>query len=78
MGKFEDRDRTTKAKQKERELYNSDSVYRFLTNQICSASSEILRVKQEIKNLSEKQVELKRGRATLVELRRDLLSRKKA
>ena len=78
MGKFEDRDRTTKAKQKERELYNSDPVYRFLTNQICSASSEILRVKQEIKNLSEKQVELKRGRATLVELRRDLLSRKKA
>lgn len=76
MGKLEDRDKATKAKQKERELYKSDSVYRFLTNQIYSASSEILRVKQEIKKLSEKQVELKRGRSTLVELRRDLLSRK--
>lgn len=61
-----------KAKQKEQELYKSDAVYRFLTNQIFSASSEILRVKQEIKKLSEKQVELKRGRATLVELCRDL------
>jgi len=77
MGKLEDWDKATKAKQKEQELYKSDAVYRFLTNQIGVASSEILRVKQEIKALSEKQVELKRGRAALVELRRDLLSRTK-
>lgn len=78
MGKLEDWDKSAKAKQKEKELYKSDSVYRFLTNQILSASSEILSVKQEIKKLSEKQVELKRGRSALVELRRDLLSRNKA
>jgi hypothetical protein len=77
MGKLEDWDKATKAKQKEQELYKSDAVYRFLTNQIGSASSEIWRVKQEIKKLSEKQIELKRGRAALVELRQDLLSRKK-
>lgn len=76
MSKLDDWDKATKAKQKEQELYKSDAVYRFLTNQIGSADCEIWRVKRELKKLTEKQIELKRGRAALVELRRDLLARK--
>jgi hypothetical protein len=76
MSKLDDWDKATKAKQKEQELYKADAVYRFLTNQIGSTDSEIRRVKQELKKLTEKQIELKRGRAALVELRRDLLARK--
>ena len=73
---LEDYDATKKAIAKEKELYKNDSVYRYLTNQICSTSSEIRRTKEELKRLSDKQEELKRGRSALVELRRDLLLRK--
>jgi hypothetical protein len=74
--KLKEWDATKAAIAKEKELYKSDAVYRFLTNQIYSASGEIDTNKDALKKLSEKQEELKRGRATLVELRRDLVSRK--
>jgi hypothetical protein len=78
MSRYDDQKKTLDARKIEQELYKADAVYRFLTDQIGSTSSEIRRVRQEIKTLSEKQTELKRGRSALVELRRDLLSRKKA
>ena len=78
MGKLEDWEKAKAAKLAEQKLYQSDAVYRFLTNQIGTTSSEIRRVQDDIKRLSEKQTELKRGRSALVELRRDLLTRKRS
>lgn len=76
MDKVKDRVKAAEAKMKEQELWESDAVYRFLTNQIDSTSFEIERKKTALKKLAAEQEALKRGRAALVELRRDLLSRK--
>ena len=77
MDKVKDREKAVEARRKEQELWTSDAVYRFLTTQINTTGSEIESKKNALKKLVKEQEALKRGRAALVELRRDLLSRKR-
>ncbi|MDD5050983.1 MAG: hypothetical protein PHV93_04595 [Candidatus Pacebacteria bacterium] len=55
---------------------NNDSVYNFLTNQICKADCEIRENKRKFAALSRQQSELKRGKAYLVQVRRDYVEGK--
>ena len=55
---------------------SNDSVYNFLTNQICKADYEIRENKRKFAALSRQQSELKRGKAYLVQVRRDYVEGK--
>ena len=57
------------------ELYKSDILYRFFSNQILGLEHEIRDNAAAIERLAKKQAELKRGKAELVKLRRELKQR---
>lgn len=57
------------------ELYKSDILYRFFSNQILGLEHEIRDNAAAIEKLAKKQAELKRGKAELVKLRRELKQR---
>lgn len=57
------------------ELYKSDILYRFFSNQILGLENEIRDNAAAIEKLAKKQAELKRGKAELVKLRRELKQR---
>ena len=54
------------------ERLKNDILYRFFTNQIYKIESEIKDNSQQIKKLTDAQIVLKRGRAEMVKLRREL------
>jgi|BioPla2DNA2_1021312.scaffolds.fasta_scaffold159423_2 hypothetical protein len=59
----------------DRELYKSDILYRFFSNRILGLEYEIRDNAAAIEKLAKKQAELKRGKAELVKLRRELKQR---
>jgi hypothetical protein len=59
------------------EKIQRDPVYQYLSNEIGKLSSQIFQNKYMLSKLTNTQIELKRGKAALVKLRREKFSIKK-
>jgi len=60
-----------------KELLKRDILYRFFSNEIDKVDYEIKKNAEDIAKLAKKQTELKRGKAELISLRRELRQRAK-